>query len=227
MWLGMAATLLGAFGAVLLFLFGGLLALSSLVGFLASRRWKDVPFPGLVIVLWVIVLGFHVEMLRSHDKRMSREAQRMCKGNLHQIGNAMVSYMDDHDGDFPFDSRGPLGSLALLYPRYVDTPLVFKCPEASRKRKKRETAGRFPEDTVLAGLPCYFGYTWRVPNNTPGDFAIAADMPENHSEGFNVLYASGEVRWAASPFCSHDPADNIFAREPGWSADTDSFIRQE
>ena len=58
-----------------------------------------------------------------------------------------------------------------------------------------------------------------------------ADMPDNHADkkqtGYNVLYIDGAVKWQKTPFCSHDPNDNIFAAEPGWSPDTDSFIRLE
>jgi prepilin-type processing-associated H-X9-DG protein len=57
--------------------------------------------------------------------------------------------------------------------------------------------------------------------------ALVADMPGNHrKDGFNVLYWDGHVKFCDSPFCSSDPKDNIFAPQPGWGADSDSFIRQ-
>jgi hypothetical protein len=58
-------------------------------------------------------------------------------------------------------------------------------------------------------------------------FAIVADLPANHSyEGYNVLYADYSVSWSSNPFCSADSHDNIFAPEPGWGTDTDTYIRQ-
>ena len=151
-----------------------------------------------------------------------------CRETLSILGKAIYAYSLENAGCAPFDERGPLHSLGLLYPRYLDQARAFVSPTAS------ETApfARFPENCELAGAPCSFGYTWRVPQNPPNDFAIVADMPANHADakygaGFHVLYADGYNKWQTTPFCSHSPADNIFAPEPGWSPDTDSYIRQD
>lgn len=132
---------------------------------------------------------------------------------------------------FPFDERGPLYSLALLYPRYLGNPEVFVCPDAAKSEWKRKLAATFPEETELRGRKCYYGYFWH--RSRRANFPVVADMPMNHADrkgkviGFNVLYDDGHVSWSVTPFCANDPEDNIFAQEPGWSPDTDTYIRQK
>ena len=149
----------------------------------------------------------------------------VCKMNLHQIGRAIYLYEDRNEGTMPYDERSPLHSLALLYSEYCPDPRTFQCPTVRSSWAKRHLGAEFPVDSARSGERCHYGYTWRCAPDAPPDFAIAADMPENHVEGYNVLYMDGAVKWQKTPFCSHDPNDNIFAREPGWSPDTDSFIR--
>ncbi len=150
-----------------------------------------------------------------------------CLTNLNQIGKAMFMYREENEGYFPFDERGPLHSLSLLYPHYMRETNVFQCPVAARIRRKGEAPVTFPEDTSLGGIVSDYGYAWHVPKKPPPRCPVVADMPGNHGNGFNVVFADYSVCWEREPFMRDDPADNIFAPEPGWSADTDSYIRQE
>ncbi len=180
--------------------------------------------------VWGAVLLFF--MLTMSPGTVRREPSP-CHENLNLIAQAIFTYTLDNGEYFPFDERGPLHSLALLYPEYVRQPKAFRCPYARRKRWKRRMAAEFPADNPLAGLPCDYGYTWRVHPFAVSNFAIIADMPMNHARqegkavGSMVLYVDGHVSWKGTPFCSNHPGDNIYAQEPGWSPDTDSWIRQE
>jgi hypothetical protein len=150
-------------------------------------------------------------------------ASNVCANNLHQIGLAMTVYRATNDEFLPYDERGPLYSLSLLYPAWIDEPKIFVCPSVG-KREKRV----FPPGCSLAGHPCSYGYDneTHFRNMTPGA-AIAADMPGNHDGGFRVLYYDGHISSSRKGnYCSQNSHDNIFAREPGWEADTDSYIRQ-
>jgi prepilin-type processing-associated H-X9-DG protein len=145
----------------------------------------------------------------------------------------MVNYAEDYGEYYPFDERGPLHSLALLYPDYLQDPKPFRCRIASARKGGANPLVSFPWDTPLAGIPCDYGYTWHTTYRNPEMmFAIVADMPQNHdaiktrANRFNVLFFDTHVSSKRTPFCSSDPADNIFAREPGWSPDTDAYIRQ-
>jgi len=152
--------------------------------------------------------------------------------NLGQLGMAMSAYQLEYSGYLPFDERGPLHSLSLLYPAYLDAPAVFQNPFISSSWKRRKNGMKFPDDTGLDGAVCHFGYTWHAPRNAPDDFALVADMAQflmldDGEWGVNVLYPDGRVRWQEEPYASSDSHDNIFAPEKGWSPDTDSWIRQE
>jgi prepilin-type processing-associated H-X9-DG protein len=187
------------------------------------RFWRLTIVPVIAILLFQPAL----EINGTIRDRWPIRAGANC---LSQIGSGMQQYRQDNHGYFPFDERGPFASLALLYPHYLDDARVFTSVNVRSHWGKRNEGPFFPSGTALEGAKCHYGYTWRVPLNPPGDFAIAADWPTNfmregHLGGFSVLYADGSVSWRESPFCSHDPHDNIFSPEPGWLADTDSFIR--
>jgi hypothetical protein len=67
-------------------------------------------------------------------------------------------------------------------------------------------------------------------NKQPVDFAVLAEVPAVFTDSggmptFNVGYHDGTVKQRATAFCSHNALDSIFAPEPGWAADTDSYIR--
>lgn len=182
------------------------------------------------IIAGIALLGFGILFSALISTGKAPASRIECMYNLQKIGIAMHAYREDNNGYFPFDQRGPLYSLSLLYPRYLADPSVFECPSVSRMWKRRDlrNSSVFPPGTSLAGSPCHYGYTWHVSPNSPGDFAIVADLPVNHyPHGYNVSYADAHVGWNTTPFCSHDVHDNIFAPEPGWSADTDSYIRQK
>ena len=163
----------------------------------------------------------------------ARETARrtVCSSNLNQLAKAMWHYADDNSEWHPYDARGPLHSLALLYPHYVDDPSMFICPTAGKVGSVP-----FPEGTALAGLPCSYGYDHerrfrQMTPNTP----IAADMPGNHGDrGFNVLYWDGHVAWEISPIAATptrawsqhlpDVPDNIFVCDTEhWSKLSDPF----
>ena len=156
-----------------------------------------------------------------------------CRMHLRAIRQAMDAYRLEYGEYLPFDGRGPLHSLALLYPEYIDDPEVFICLSHLKRRQKDQMIMEFPPDSSLAGEKCSYGYTWRIDPAAPSKFAVVADMPTNHAHGestltgWHVLYVDGSTRWQTSSYCSCAEADNIFAPEPGWSPDTDSWIRQE
>lgn len=220
-----------------------LMSNSRYVEFRANARWialvagflavlavlplrRTLPIWAFYFIVVPVVIGFWMPVLLILGRTGPGSLYKACNNHLGQIVSALYTYRQDNQGYLPFDDRGPLHSLALLYPRYLEDPRVLTCPSVLSRWKRRHEGATFPRETSLAGVKCHFGYTWHVPANPPPGFGVAADMPQNHVKGFNVAYPDGSVFWRETPFCSHDPADNIFAPEPGWSPDTDSYIRQ-
>ena len=46
----------------------------------------------------------------------------------------------------------------------------------------------------------------------------------NHTDGQNVMYFDGHVKWNATNYASRDPSDNIYVINAGWAADTDAYV---
>ena len=46
----------------------------------------------------------------------------------------------------------------------------------------------------------------------------------NHTDGGNVMYFDGHVKWTATNYASRDPSDNIYVINAGWGADTDAYL---
>jgi prepilin-type N-terminal cleavage/methylation domain-containing protein/prepilin-type processing-associated H-X9-DG protein len=46
----------------------------------------------------------------------------------------------------------------------------------------------------------------------------------NHTDGQNVMYFDGHVKWSPTNYGSRDPADNIYVINAGWGADTDAYL---
>jgi len=151
-----------------------------------------------------------------------RRHEEACRRNLYRIGKALWAYAAQNDHYWPYDARGPLHSLALLYPAYVDDPGLFVCPAVGPKETRI-----FPAGCSLAGRPCSYGY------DSEGHFRRMrpasprmADRPGNHSRGFNVLHWDGHVAFYGTPRDFTDPQDNLFAPDPHLTPDVDAYIRR-
>jgi prepilin-type processing-associated H-X9-DG protein len=205
-----------------------------------------------VLFLFLIIVPMILDMLS--PVRAREEARRAtCKDNLSQIGKAMVVYTQNNDEYFPF-ARGPANgtcstapgstdvcdagtSLGCLYPLYINTPRVFRCPSTD---DQPSFVVNTPQGVVSADAQAYlwknrnwtltdnqpgrassYGYDPRISRRAVGNMAIMADWDgswqanhdtsmQNHDGGQNVLYVDGSVKWVNVNYCSNDPIDNIF-----------------
>ena len=58
----------------------------------------------------------------------------------------------------------------------------------------------------------------------PSIIGWARPTISNHSDGQNVMYFDGHVKWSGTNYASRDPADNIYNPQSGWGPDTDAFV---
>jgi prepilin-type processing-associated H-X9-DG protein len=116
-------------------------------------------------------------------REQAREAR--CRENLSKIGKAIHAFNEDNPGRFP-------SSLQELYPRYIPTFRVFRCPSTSDNP------------------PAQMSYEYRQPPPNAAPHApIAWDNFENHESGRNVLFADGSVRWF-----SEEDFQSLMGRQP-------------
>ena len=89
----------------------------------------------LMVVIGII--GILVGILMPALQR-TRDASRnaACKSNLHQIGLALHIYADEYEGCFPYYSPEPFNSAGLLYPQYLDSPRLYRCPWATGRCRR-------------------------------------------------------------------------------------------
>jgi len=169
----------------------------------------------LVIVFGVffgLVLIFEYWINRPHEE--GRKAE--CKYRLSQIGEAMAAYREDNGGYFPFswqragepepEGNGAANaamaatSLGNLYPRYVTTARVFRCPSTEDSPSfvlnlpleyRGANPTMFPTPpggsnwTLTSGIPVSvsisvirassYGYDPRISPRAPDGHVVAAD----------------------------------------------------
>jgi len=209
------------FGLVAIIL--GIVALTEISKSEGRLTGKGFAIAGIVTggVPFLVAAVFAMLLLPALGQARSVGREAVCKSNLAQIGKGLMVYAGENNGFYPYDERGPLYSVALLFPAYIDDVRVFVCPEVGG-----DEARMFPDDSALAGNRCSYGYNHvRLdPHSAGPGTPVMADMPGNHKTGYNVLYFDGRVSHASDVFAGVNPKDNIFLDDVG--VEGDAWIRQ-
>jgi len=229
--LAIVSLVLGIVGALCLGVLAGVPAL--ILGLVASSKIGKsqgtlggkglavggIVLGGLSVLTTAVLVGL---MLPAVQQARGAAREAVCRNNLKQIGMAMSMYAVQYGDHLPHDPRGPLYSLALLYPDYLGDPKVFVCPDA-----EESADAVFPDDCALAGHRCSYGYDNEThPRMTDPMTPIVAEKPGSHGPRFNVLYFDGRVE-ARTDAMLADRQDNLFERDPGRRPDDDIFIRMK
>lgn len=161
---------------------------------------------GLLVALLMPALGSSRERARRAD----------CLGNLRQIGQATHMYVNEY-GVLPItsDDSGQVLWDGANYGHYSflvlkgflpSDPKVFYCPSAKVNTYDDPNYGH--KNLGVSGQTCQSSYFFRgPPDGAPvrlggsADVSLIADYfqtatgVKNHTDGLNVLYADGSVRY--------------------------------
>jgi type II secretory pathway pseudopilin PulG len=128
--------------------------------------------------------------------------QATCLSNLHQIGQALMLYVNDHPGGGCQNFYGLPPDPESLYPRYVSDPSVFRCPNSAVGGGYAYQVWKGRDPYYIAPLRRWsLAPDWcQLYNQLGDDFPLMFDM--NHTtlkdiqSGFRywiVLFRGGQV----------------------------------
>ncbi len=159
-------------------------ALRKIKGSPDSLRGHRAALAGTIMGWLGIVLAFVVFPMTLPALSHARERYRRisCASNLHSLILTIDTYSMDYDSFYP-------DKLSRLYPNYVSTLEIFKCPSTNHQVSSPE---RIEEDGSYI-------YVHGLTEKHPPDTLVLYDKPGNHNRygtpGRNEAYVHRKGEW--------------------------------
>ena len=163
----------------------------------------------IVVVLLIMILPSFVRTEPSHRKAP-------CKENLSQIGKAIVAYTQNYNDYFPFawgpangacstkpgstDACDAATSLGCLYPQYISTAKLFRCPQT---KDQPSFVVNTPQGVVSPAAQAYLwkNRNWTLKGNQPGRASSYGYDPRIYPSAVSSMAIMGD--WDGSWEANH------------------------
>ena len=171
-----------------------------------------------LLVVMAIMSALAALLLPALGRAREKGRRTICMANLKQIGLAIHMYAEDYYERFPGNGVEDTGSseMGFLFPRYINASTVWDCP--GDKKNSFATISNH----ILTNSSYAYDDEHLESEDLDIKLALSADRgvsgtltkKSNHStEGVNVLYVSGAVRWVSADDAGNIRTSNVSNKE--------------
>jgi prepilin-type processing-associated H-X9-DG protein len=148
----------------------------------------------VLLLLGLVFLALFVAILIPSTGRPRETAQRVkCASNLRQIGQAILLYCNDHQGQYP-------DSFATILLNEDISSAVFVCPDSNDEAALGPTTQAVVANLLAPGHCSYIYIGQGLNSGTVAPNAVVAyETVANHGgAGMNVLFGDGHVEFVSA-----------------------------
>ena len=158
----------------------------------------------------LIVVVVLVSMLLPAKLRAREEARKSrCKGNLRQMGTAMIQYIDQYGKGRYYTWPGPQKAsftgaqwvASMYWVSLLNEPDIYICPSSTDDNDNGGQLGR--RFTIIRAAEVSYagrnGMLGAIEDKMPSNTMMMSDDtddPPNHDSGVNLLYFDAHVEWS-------------------------------